>query len=312
MKIVNRGDGMKRITWETFYEYKEKIEIGKRNFIPMLPFVNTDDHDFDVYMTYSEKGIYLIDNLDNDLFCLYHLYHLTSGDETLRATLLLPSHWEDRFEIIDKSISNLKHWFLAEENSSKLIIQSLEYGEIEYYPTLSHYIIPTLIRFGFLPKYRMYMRREPQLLQTKMRIPEEYTIINYTDDNLPELLQFYFENKEIKEFYYFSNVTETEFKDKFINDFTRTYTRIMKDPKGNIIAAVIPGNDRGEIWIDNFTVHPKVNGISEFLLNQTLNDIDPTDDVYVYINRDCKGTVAACQKYNFQPFEFWTDLILEK
>ncbi|QOY38341.1 hypothetical protein AWH56_012880 [Anaerobacillus isosaccharinicus] len=303
---------MKRITRENFFEYKEKIEIGKCHFIPMLPFVKLDDHDFDIYMTYSEKGIYLIDYLDDGLYCLYHLYQLTSGDETLRATLLLPSHWENRFEIIEKSISNLKHWFRVEEISTKLIIQSLEYGEIEYYPTLSHYIIPTLIRNGFLPKYRMYMRRVPQPLQTKMKTPEGYKIINYTDDLLPDLLQFYFKNKEIKEFHYFSNLTETQFKEKFMNNFTRTYTKIMKDPKGGIIAAIIPGNDRGEIWIDNFTVHPKVHGISEFLLNQMLNDIATTDDVYVYVNRDCKGEVDACEKHNFQPFEFWTDLILEK
>lgn len=303
---------MKRITRETFFQFREKIEVGKRSFIPMLPFVKTDDHDFDTYMTFSEKGIYLIDVLDGGAYCLYHLYHLTSGDETLRATLLLPSHWEKRFEIIEASIPNLKYWFLTEDPSTKFIIQSLEYGEIEYYPTLSHYIIPTLIRNGFTPKYRMYMRREPQPLQTKLKIPDGYTVINYTDDVLSDLLQFYFNNEEIKDFHYFSNVTETQFKEIFKNDFTRTHMKIMINLTGEIVAAIILSKNRGENWIDNFTIHPRESNIADYLLYETLNDLAPTDDVYVYVNRDCKQAVAACENHDFQPFEFWTDLILER
>ncbi|MCD8500416.1 MAG: hypothetical protein LRY71_00420 [Bacillaceae bacterium] len=303
---------MKRVTGENFYQFQEKIKTGIRDIIPMLPFVKTDDHNFEMYMTYSDQGIYLIDDLGNGLDCVYHLYHLTPGDNTLRATLILPSNWEKRFEIIENSISKLKKWFLTEDCSTKLIIQSLEYGEIEYYPTLSHYIIPTFIKKGFTPKYRMYMRRVPQPIKTKLEIQEGFTLSRYTDDLISELNHFYFENKAIKEFHFWSNLTKTQFKDKFTNEFTRRYTKIMKDPTGEIIAAVIPTKDREEIWIDNFTVHPKFENCAESLLHQALYDMNPTVDVYVYVNRDCKGTVAACANYNFQPFEYWTDLIFEK
>ncbi len=67
-------------------------------------------HDLIRYKQYSEKGIYLIDYI-GDEYCLYHFYHLSEGDDTLRATLILPSSWEKRFEIIEKSIPNIKEWF---------------------------------------------------------------------------------------------------------------------------------------------------------------------------------------------------------
>ncbi|MDF2589303.1 MAG: hypothetical protein K0S41_3144 [Anaerocolumna sp.] len=308
---------IKKITAETINEFAEKIEYAKLNFIPMLPFVKMSFHDFDRYKHYSDKGIYLIDYIDND-YCLYHLYHLSEGDDTLRATLILPSSWEKRFDIIEKSIPNLKEWFLKEDKSNFFIIQSLEYGEIEYYPTLSHYLIPTIIQNGFNPKYRMYMKRDKHLpLVINEALPNGLQVINYTTELLTEVTNFYYHNKANENYRYFTNCTYNEFLEMFQDEFTINNSKFITNDTGTIIAGIVISKDSDKVWIDNFTVTPEYdkNGLADYLLNVTLLDLTkmyPEETIYIYLNRDCNHSVLACEKNDFVPFEHWTDMILER
>lgn len=308
---------MKRITVETIKEYVEKLEQAEGSFIPMLPFVRIPFHDFERYKTYSDKGIYLIDYLGKET-CLYHLYHLSEGDDTLRATLILPSNWEKRFEIIEQSIPNLKEWFLQENQSKYFIIQSLEYGEIEYYPTLSHYLIPTIIRNGFEPKYRMYMKREAGLkLEQEITLEEGLSDAVYSREMFAEITDFYFNNELTKNNQYFTNCTFEEFQTLFEQDYTIDNSRFIRDKDGSIIAGIILSQDSGKVWIDNYTIIPELNNtnVGNYLLNVTIkkfNQAYPEETVYIYLNRDCFDSVKACKENGFIPFEFWTDMILER
>jgi len=310
---------MKRITLETMAEYADKIEYAKKHFIPMLPFVKIDYHNFDRYKTYSDKGIFLIDYI-GDEYCLYHLYHLTPGDDTLRATLILPSSWEKRFEIMEKSIPNLKEWFLTEDASKKFIIQSLEYGEIEYFPTLAHYLIPTIIRNGFDPKYRMYMKRESgenASAPAVVELESDLTLINYSKEIFDQVEDFYFKNEATQNYRYFTNCTYDEFMAMFQDEFTINNARFIQDAEGNIIAGILPIKEADKIWIDNFTVHPAYNNsnVGEYLLGQTITnlyEVSPNEVLVIYLNRDCFDAVNACEKNGFAAFEFWTDMILER
>lgn len=308
---------IKRININTISEFTEKIELAKKNFIPMLPFVKLPFHDFDIYKSYSDKGVYLIDYLEDE-YCLYHLFHLTQGDDTLRATLILPSNWDKRFDIIEKSISNIKEWFLEEDSSSKFIIQSLEYGEIEYYPTLSHYLIPTIIRNGFTPKYRMYMRRDETSTINQLGSLDKGLIeTTYSDKLLDNIIDFYYKNEATKNFQYFTNCTYEEFLDLHKEDFTRNNSKFIVTEKNEVVAGIITSIDQEKIWIDNFTVDPKYNSekISEYLLNRTVSQLtknNPKESLYIYLNRDCYEAVSACEKNGFVPFEFWTDMIFER
>ncbi len=311
MKII------KRITSDTISEYADKIEYAKANFIPMLPFVKMPLHDFDRYKLYSEKGIYLIDYI-GDEYCLYHLYHLSEGDDTLRATLILPSNWNKRFEIIEKSIPNIKEWFLSEDNSKRFIIQSLEYGEIEYFPTLSHYLIPTIIRNGFEPKYRMYMKRDGNIPVNQLgELGKGLSKTYYSTELLNDIIDFYFKNKSTKNYRYFTNCTYEEFSDMLKQDFTINNSRFITTNNGKVISGIIVSKDSGKVWIDNFTVCPEYNcsSIGEYLLSETvaqLAKIYPDESIYIYLNRDCYDAVSACEKVGFVPFEFWTDMIFER
>ncbi|MDF2540399.1 MAG: hypothetical protein K0S47_117 [Herbinix sp.] len=307
---------IKKITNETINEYAMKIELAKKNILPMLPFVKLPFHDFDRYKYFSEKGIYLIDYLEDE-YCLYHLYHLTEGDDTLRATLILPSNWEKRFEIMEKSIPNLKEWFLQEDQSGQFIIQSLEYGEIEYYPTLSHYLIPTIIRNGFKPKYRMYMKREAKALVTQEDVLEEgLCYVNYKKNMLPDIIDFYFHNEATKNNHYFTNCTYEEFLGLFEQDDTIRRSRFLKTDEEKIIAGIVVSEDSGKVWIDNFTVDPNYDdrNLGNYILSRVIKEFmteQPEDTIYIYLNRDCRNAVDACEANGFVPFEFWTDMILK-
>ncbi len=308
---------IKRITSDTISEFADKIEYAKTSFIPMLPFVKMPLHDFDRYKLYSEKGIYLIDYIEDE-YCLYHFYHLSEGDDTLRATLILPSSWEKRFEIIEKSIPNIKEWFLAEDTSKKFIIQSLEYGEIEYFPTLSHYLIPTIIRNGFEPKYRMYMKKDgntpvPQAGELGKGLSE----INYSEKFLNNIIDFYYKYESTRNYRYFTNCTYEEFLEMFKQDFTINNSKFITTENGRIVAGIIVSKDSGKIWIDNFTVSPEYNGssVGDYILSKTIDQLSKVcseEDLYIYLNRDCHDAVTACEKNGFIPFEFWTDMILER
>lgn len=308
---------MKKITIDTMKEYAEKLEQAEGSVIPMLPFVRMSFHDFERYKSYSDKGIYLINYLGNE-FCLYHLYHLSEGDDTLRATLILPSSWEKRFEIMEQSIPNLKEWFLQENQSKYFIIQSLEYGEIEYFPTLSHYLIPTIIRNGFEPKYRMYMKREAGLVfEQETKLDEGLTDVPYSKEMFAEITDFYFNNDATKNDRYFTNCSYEEFQTLFKQDYTIENSRFIRDKSGNIIAGLIMSQDSGKVWIDNYTVIPELDDTNagDYLLNATVKkfiQVYPEETLYIYLNRDCYYSVKACEENGFTPFEFWTDMILER
>lgn len=308
---------IKKINSDTIKEFAEKIEQCKINFIPMLPFVKMPFHDFDRYKLYSEKGIYLIDYIGEE-YCLYHLYHLTQGDDTLRTTLILPSNWDKRFDIIEASIPNIKRWFMEEDSSGRFIIQSLEYGEIEYYPTLSHYIIPTIIKNGFTPKYRMYMKRDTNLpLPQTGKLDKGLSLINYSEELFNDVIDFYYKNESTKNLNYFSNCTYDEFIDMFKQEFVLNNSKFIKNDRDQIIAGIIVSKDSGKVWVDNFTIHPEYDksNVGEVLLNETLKSLSklcPDERIYIYLNRDCKNAVSACEKNGFASFEFWTDMILER
>lgn len=306
---------IKKITFDTMEEFSNKIDYAKNNFIPMLPFIKMPFHDFDRYKSYTDKGIFLIDYL-KEAYCLYHLYHITPGDRTLRASLILPSGWHERFGIVEESIKNLKDWFFKEDSSERFIIQSLEYGEIEYYPTLSHYLIPTIIRNGFEPQYRMYMKRTAGTIADKtVELKEGLELVGYSENILDAIIDFYYKNESAKNAMYFSNCEYSEFSEIMQQDFAIKNARFIKNTEGAIIAGIIPSIDSGKIWIDNFSIHPDYDkdSVSEYLLSETIQYMFKNcseEDIYIYLNRDCRNAISACTEKGFVPFEFWVDMTL--
>lgn len=305
-----------RVTSETIKEFAEKFEAAKNEMIPMLPFIKRPFHDqnFELYKQYSDRSIYLIDYIEDE-YCLYRLYHLNENDDTLRITLILPSSWEKRVDIVDKSIANLKEWFLKEDPSKRFLIQILEFGEIEYYPTLSHYLIPTIIKNGFTPTYRMYMKRDHNIPLTEVSTEfSDLTKLSFSEDIIPEILQFYYESKNSG---YFLCETKEELIKLFKDEFFKKSAIFLKNDQNKIIAGVFSTKDDNKIWVDNLFVTSQYcnKGIEEYILREELKliyKLYPYGDIICYLTRSFRNQVNAFEKNGFIPFEFWVDFTLEK
>lgn len=305
---------IKKITSETMATYVQAFEVAEKQMLPMLPYVKMPFHDFDRYKTYHDKGIFLMDTVGEEA-CLYHLYHLTEGDDTLRITLCLPTSWEKRFEILETSVPNLRQWFMENDPSKRFIVQTLEYGEIEYYPTLGEYLMPIFIKNGFDAKYRMYMKKEKPAAE--VIAPEGVVVKPFEVSERHRLKAFYYEEKGLENLKYFTNCTLEEFLDAMQKPFAIEHSKVAYDQDGKIIGATVVAQEEDKVWIDNFSVLPAYDktDIGAYLLHQTLKSIEAKQvqhDIIIYLNRDCFEAIEACEKNGFVAFEFWTDLFLDK
>lgn len=305
---------IREINIDSISEFAEKIELAKQQFIPLLPFVKREFHDFDKYKQYSDKSIYLIDDMDED-YCLYHFY-LDKTNDALRTTLIIPSDYGRRFEILDRSIGNVVNWFRKNMKCKQMIIQSLEYGEIEYYPTLSHYIIGPILANGFDSKKYMYMKKLIEKENGELCLNDDMTLECYSEDINDEILQFYYGEK-IKSDQFFVSCTYEEFNVFIKDEFTSETARFVRNREGQIIAGAIITKGNGKVWIDNLLVDGRYiqDNVGEYLLNKLvvmLAETCPEEDVYIISDRRSKALREICKKNGFAAIEFWVDMTLER
>ena len=168
---------------EDFDRFAGKMGKAKTDFIPMLPFVKTEGNawNLEVYRLQDEKSLHLIDELDKD-YCLYHSRtdREPGSSSLLGFTTIIPSSWERRVEIMERSIPNLLEWISDDGDFQGVTLSILEHGEYQAWPTLSPYLIPILVRNGLETTYWMYMRRRHDVrLSCDIALPAGYTLCSY-------------------------------------------------------------------------------------------------------------------------------------
>lgn len=311
-----------KITEQDMGNYLECLNKNLEHFVPMLPFVEHSFHTFDMYKSYPKRGLYLMDRLSEDETCLYHMYQLHEGDSMLRATLVLPSSWEKRVEIMTNSIENLKNWLDQNAVQNQFMIQCLEYGEIEYYPTLNHYLVPILLKTGFEPTYRMYMsynldNLESSTLEEQWLNENHLSISTISQTDEVALFEFYQAQMQKHQNQFVTHCTRAEFK-AFLEDEQSLLTKTsftLKDQNGKILGAIIGSQENGKLWLDNLIVSVEGDSqiaakllitasIEAFKKEKTTSRI-----LHVYMDRHLKFSVDAYKACGFKPFEFWVDLI---
>lgn len=305
---------MERINNDNRQLFVDSLDRAKEDMIPMLPYVKREFHDFDQYKIAGEKSILLRDEIGQHE-CLYHLYHLHEGDDTLRITLLLPTSWEHRFSIVNASIPRLMEWFKSNDNSNRMIVQSLEHGEVEVFPTLSSYIVPAFIDNGFQPMYRMYMKREE--VKEVQGTNDDINIVDFSRKTQDEILDFYCNTKSLENLRYFTNSTKENMIKDFASEECKRHSHLALNKKGEIVGATIVSVEDQKVWIDNFSVLPDFDqtNVASLLLATTIASIDEYYDdaeIIIYLNRNCKEAIKACEDNGMVAFEFWVDLIYDK
>ncbi|KAB3531103.1 hypothetical protein [Alkaliphilus serpentinus] len=308
-------------------KFKRLFVKAEEEFISMLPFEKKPFHDFERYITntsnekhFFHSSFMAIDEMDED-YCLYHFYYLNEGDDTLRTTLILPSNWDRRFEILEKSIKNLKEWLKNQDHIKRLLVQSLEMGKVEYYPTLSHYIIPVLIKAGFNPDYRMYMKWREGTLSVNSTLPEGFSVTGYDEKMKKEIIEFYTTNTFEG---YFSTMVGEELLQQFSEEAFRRTARFILDKEQKIVGGLFAVLDSSEdvmvgnkIWFEDLAILKEYNdlGLDSYLVSKVLRAVTekyPNVDTYTYASRKAKKTVKAFKSNNFNGFEFWVDMVFNK
>ncbi len=306
---------IKIITQDNFEEFSSKLKNGLENFIPMLPYLRTEYNDFNSYLKFNEKSIYIIDELSETDHCLYNLYTFPGSETTLRIRLILPSNFHRRLDIIEKSIPNLIQWFNT-QNYKEFMIQVLEHGEIEYYPTLSTYLLPTLYKLGFKPHYRLYMQKSEKKSCEIDVLPAHNKLISYTPKLEKEVMDFY---NEEDNGYFICVDPQKELPDYFKKEQFLKTAQFIVNQQGKIVAGVFSIFDEydDKVWIDNLKILDTQNEdfLGKYLLKIQLELIDklyPNKDCIVYLSRENRKHVKLLESMGFYGFEFWVDAILRK
>lgn len=312
---------MRQMTPDTFEDYLKRFGAGMKEFVPMLPFAKNQYYDWEQFRTFSDKAIFLIDDLNGE-HCLYYLRRMGSA---LAVQLVMPSSWDGRARIARQSFGSLVRWFRAESEASELQIQVAEYAEFIAFPTLSHHLIPAIIEHGFPHRYMMYMRREHKLpIPGDAGLPDGFERVAYDDGMLEEVLGFYAGDFPG----YFINATPEETRAianpaaKEHNLFRATAV-FVRDKAGAIAAGVFATpNDGGAVypgafWLDNFAVRPDCRGLGlgTLLLAEEIRLLArryPGKNAFAYVRRDLREAVADYESMNFVPFEFWMEAKMVK
>lgn len=305
---------IKEISKESFHEFQNLLRKGLRDFIPMLPFVKSEFQDFERYLKFHEKATYVIDEISETENCIYHFYTLPDAEDVLRVSLIIPSSFENRVDITEKSLGNIKSW-LSTKPYKSFMIQTLEHGEVEYYPTLSTYLIPSLLKLGFNPHYRVYLTTDKiKLLSEEIVLPEGIKCVPYNDDLQERILDFYF-SKDANG--YFNPFYHQEFLSEFNDaEFTKT-ARFLVNNDDDILGGIFSGRGSGKkVWIDNLKVlsseHEET--LAKYLISNQLdlvNTLYPGEETIIYLSREFKKPMKFYESFGYYGFEFWVDSILE-
>jgi hypothetical protein len=317
---MNRG--LIQVTEKDMPDFLACLNKNLECFVPMLPYVEHTFHSFEMYKSFPKRGLYLLDSLSEDDSCLYHMYQLNEADSMLRATLVLPSSWDKRLDIMSQSVENLKKWLHENAAVNQFMIQCLEYGEIEYYPTLNHYLVSILLNAGFVPTYRMYMSFD---LETQQHFTVEHgwlsdqgltlAPLNASDEG--PLFEFYDQQMQKSQNRFIAHCTRDEFK-AFLQDERSLLTKTsftLKNREGEIVGAIIGSNDDGKLWLDNLMVaiendaHKSAQCLVTASLEAFKNEMTSSRTVHVYTDRHLLFLVGVYKACSFKPFEFWVDLI---
>lgn len=302
--------------------FSEKIVKAESEYFPMLGYkklrfherilnnhkVNNNEIQNADFMT---NHIGIIDYLDNGDYCLYHLFTTNETPDVLMTTMIVPSSFDNRYSIVDRSIKNILKWASERGSYSRFKIQVLEYGEVQVYPSLAYYLIPLLIDNGFKPQYGIYLKASTEDKLEEQQVDKDYEFIYGQDNNLDELIEFY-KRHNFRNYYVEDN---DNILDIILDEELFKKSLITAKYNGKIIGAIFADRDQeGKIWLDDMAVKDeyKDTNLGAKLIYEILvflrNNYSNTD-IYEYTYREYMQSVAEFEKMGFQGFEYWVDLL---
>ncbi len=307
-------------------EFSDKIIEAERKYFPMLGYKKMPFHDKILNnhkinndsekqnSDFMNKHWRVIDYLDNGEYCLYHLYVMKNNPSMLITTLIVPSSFNSRYEIVEKSIKNILKWMSKNPEFKSFKVQVLECGEVQIYPSLAYYLIPLLKKENFKPHYPLYLKSNTKNDLSSYTLNNDFHIKIGKENDFNELLDFYYDNS----FYnYFLCDTAEELHELRNKPLFYESLITIRNSDDKIIAAVFADIDEEDkLWIDNYAVANDYveSNIGPYLLAEefkTLKSLYEDTDIYIYTFREYVKSISEYNQCGFTGFEYWVDLIYE-
>ncbi|QUI24095.1 hypothetical protein HZI73_18140 [Vallitalea pronyensis] len=305
-------------------EFSDKIIKAEKEFFPMLGYRKMAFHDRILNnhkiddagdkqrADFMTKHWQMIDYLDNGDYCLYHLFTTDSTPDVLMTTMIIPSNFERRIEIVEESIKHILQWAKEQGSFQYFKIQVLEYGEIQVYPSLAYYLVPILLRENFQPQYGIYLKTNTKNSIAPFSLKGTYHVKKGKDNPYDAIYEFYKKTTFNAYFLADSMAEMDEIKDKAI-----FYDSLMtvRNNQDDIIGAIYADMDEeGKIWLDNLAIKDDyVNEeIGRFLIHDILGLLKrqyADRDIYVYTYRAYRKSIMDYESCDFEGFEYWVDLL---
>lgn len=287
---------IKTITETTMKDFSNKVEIAESNYFPMLGYRKLSFHDRILSNhKVSENTFYgkqhfmnnhwrIIDELDNNEYCLYHLFTTPGKIDLLQATMIIPSSFHNRRRIVTTSINNLITWANKETSCKQLKLQVLEYGEIQLYPTMAYYLTSVMEDKGAAFQYPLYLKIDSETTIIDTKLNEKYKVTYGFDNDIDELIKFY--EEELDD--YFIVDTKEEILEMSKTELFRNSLITTRNQDDKIIGAAFGDkDDEGKMWIDNLAINSAYNNqeLGSYLINKIVTKLRNRivdESIYVY------------------------------
>ncbi|WBW97791.1 hypothetical protein [Oceanirhabdus sp. W0125-5] len=316
---------LKIIEPNNFKEFSDKILEAEKNYFPMLGYKKMPFHDkiLNIHKitddsekqnaSFMTNHLRVIDYLENGEYCLYHLFSMKSNPSMLMTTMIIPSDFNNRYEIVEKSIKNILKWMHEETEYKTFKIQILEFGEVQIYPTLAYYLIPLLKKENFKPHYPLYLKSNTKTNLSTYTLNKNFNMKIGKENAFEDVLDFYYTNSF--DHYYICDTAEElhELKDDPL--FYESLITI-RNSDDTIIASVFAGLDDDKLWIDNFVVaNNYVNSyIGPYLLTEEMKFLKSKyedNEIFIYTFREYSKSISQYNECGFMGFEYWVDFFYE-
>lgn len=301
------------LTENTFPEFTDRLQNGRKFYLPMIFGTTAESIKQTEWLDdFSDQYAFLIDHLSGGE-CTYVLRR-ADHRAALWFSLILPSDWDQRFDLLDASLPNLIEWFKNNDTYRYLFAQL---GLDNTPPTILDTFLPMFLRHGFNTEYRMDMHRPAGLaMPHQMPVPKGVVETEYTDEMRDELAIFAHQVYTAEGVYYsLENAQRCVWRD-IEDDFFHESATFLRNDEGELVGAIWWSADE-EPYLGEFLVAKACQGrgYGRYLLNKTIRHMTrrfPKKSIRLYTCREWVQARILCETYGFLSDRMYTNLNMPK
>lgn len=309
----SRMSSIQNISERDFDAFTDRLKTGRKTYLPMILGTSMASTKQTEWLdAFNDQYAYLIDPV-SDGDCVYVLRR-ADPRAALWFSLILPSDWDRRFEILDLSLPNLIGWFRGNDSYRYLFAQL---GRDDTPPTVLEAFLPTFQRHGFNTEFRMDMHRPTGLaLPDQMAVPDGVEETTYSEDMREELAVFAHEVYTAAGVNYsLESARRCVWRD-IEGDLFQESATFLRDGDGKLVGAIWWSADE-EPYLGEFIVDRarQGQGYGRYLLNKAIRHMTrrfPNKRIRLNTCREWARARSLCESYGFLPDRMYTNLNLPK